>query len=137
MANLLYVEDQEYEYENIIRSLRTRHSVTLAASGAAALAKLRQKAADYNIVILDLMLPHGQADSSEDAIPLEIPSEKVGEYVFGKMGTLCPSMPVIILTALRSNLTGLRDGPSVGLMMKPVKTSDLLVTIEMMLGSGA
>jgi DNA-binding response OmpR family regulator len=105
-------------------------------TGSDALAELRENHRKYNLVILDLMLPPGEPTDTADEIP-NMPLEEIGEFVFEKMGDICPNMPTMVLTSVRSNLEGMRQAPNAELMMKPVTISELLHKIDVMLkGSG-
>jgi CheY-like chemotaxis protein len=136
MSNILFVEDETYEMIGVLNTLRQKHRVSVQADGASALREIRVNHEKYDLVILDLMLPRGRPQDAADEMP-EMNTELVGEYIFGQMGTLCPDLPVIILTAARSDMLGLRSAPNVRLIQKPVRMAHLMSTIAEMLGPGS
>ena len=132
MAQILLIEDEVELMPGLVRSLKREHEVTTRTTGADGLAELRKNHEQYDLVVLDLMLPLGKPANDEDRIP-EMPREKVGEYIFDKMSDICPSIPTVILTAVRSNMQGLRQADNAELMTKPVIMAELLAKIDEML----
>ncbi len=132
MARLLLVEDEDYTMIGVVNALRECHAVTLRGTGADALCELREHWTEYDLVLLDLMLPRGHSSHAEDRIP-RMRSEEVGEFVWATMEQICPRMPTIILTGVRSTLEGMRVSDNVELVAKPVLPADLLRRIQDML----
>lgn len=133
MANILFIEDEADAMQGMVNSLKSVHNLTVKTTGSDALAALRQNHAQYDLVLLDLMLPRGKPKESADKIP-QMPPEEVGEFIFEKIGQFCPNMPTIVLTAVRSNMNGMPSGPTnAELMTKPVIMAELLQRINGML----
>ena len=132
MARILFIEDEADIMIGCVEVLKSRHAVTVKRTGADAFAELRERANEYDLVILDLMLSHGNAAKPQYEIP-RMPAEEVGEYLFKECKFLGESLPVIILTAIRSNMNGMRKAPKVTILMKPVSTDALMQQIEAML----
>jgi len=137
MARILFIEDEAYLMQGVVNSLKDKHNLTIKTTGSDALAELRENHEQYDLVILDLMLPCGIPEDEADKIP-RMPPEEIGEFIFERMGHLCPDMPTLILTAVRSNMEGmLRQVPNVELVTKPMIMAELLRCIDSMLeGSG-
>lgn len=124
MIKMLIIEDEADIMRGLISSLKDKYNVTLKTTGSDALAELRKNHEQYDLVILDLMLPRGIPKNKADEVP-EIRPEEVGEFVFERMGKICPNMATIVLTGFRSNLNGMRDAPNVELMTKPAIEAEL------------
>jgi CheY-like chemotaxis protein len=137
MVRVLFIDDEDFTMQKAIGVLRSnKYDVNIKTTGSDALAELRKNYEQYDLVILDLMLPKGKPEDEADRIPNILP-EQVGEYIFEKMGQMCPNMPTIILTAVSSNMEGMRKALNARLLMKPVNAINLLKSIEDMLkGSG-
>lgn len=136
MAHLLFIDDEIFEMRGVLNSLRRKHQVTEKVTGADGLAELRNHHQCYDLVILDLMLPRGEALDPHDRVP-QMPREEVGEFIYQKMGEICPAMPIVILTAVRSNMVGMVARPRTELVQKPVKMAELLHRIQTMLEKGS
>ncbi len=132
MAKILFIDDEAYVMQGLVFSLRDHHTVHIATDGAEAMSELRQHHDDYDLVILDLMLPKGSPIDPNDSIP-DMPAENVGEYIFQKHSMLGESIPTVILTATRVSLNGLRTAPRLCLATKPVRIAHLLATIDRLL----
>lgn len=132
MARILFIDDEAELMSGVINTLGSKHNLTVKTTGSDALAELRENHKQYDLVILDLMLPHGIPKDEADEIP-NMPAEEVGEFIFEKMGQFCPDMPTIMLTGVRSNMVGMRKTLNAELVIKPIILTDLLQLIDYML----
>jgi DNA-binding response OmpR family regulator len=105
------------------------HDLDLAITGSQALAKLRRHAQDYDLVILDLMLPKGTPEDAEDALP-DVEPERVGLAVLSRIAEKWPSLSVLVITAIRSDLEGSRVPSKCRIMTKPILIRELLREID-------
>lgn len=117
---ILVVEDEERIADFVNRGLENcGYSVELAHTGEAALAKLRS--ADYDLVILDLILP-----------------DMDGLSILGKLRARKSSPPVLILSA-RSTLDDRVKGLELGAddyLIKPFAFMELLARVRALLRRG-
>jgi len=133
MARILLIEDEVYVMKGLINSIRgVNYDLEIATTGSEGLAKLCNYHKNYDLVILDLMLPRGIAENTLFKIP-QMDPQKVGEYIYGRMESICPDLPVILLTGIRSSLEGLKLRAKVDLITKPVIFAELLAVIERMI----
>jgi CheY-like chemotaxis protein len=135
MAAILFIEDEEYEMLGVSRSLQQVHTIKQVATGADAVRELRLHHANYDLVILDLMLPRGNAVDTCDEVPKTTPKQKVGEWILDRMGTICPDMPTVVLTAVRTDTEGMRLADHITLFQKPVIMAQLLHRIDELLAA--
>jgi DNA-binding response OmpR family regulator len=133
MARILLIEDEAYVMRGFINSIQgAGYDLDVATTGSEGLTKLRMHYQNYDLVILDLMLPRGNEGNPEDKIPHMDP-QKVGEYIYERMDYICPNLPVILLTGIRSNMEGLKPRDKAELMTKPVIFAELLAVIDRMI----
>jgi DNA-binding response OmpR family regulator len=114
MAQLLVVEDEERISRFVCRALRgDGHTVTTAATGPAGLD--RATGGDYDLVVLDLMLP-------------ELP----GAMVLERLMAAKPSQRVLVLSAVSGVATRVRvlELGAVDYLAKPFAVAELLARVH-------
>jgi DNA-binding response OmpR family regulator len=116
-ARIVIVEDEPAIRRGVVDALRlTGYEVTEAADGAAGLKEASTGGVD--LVLLDLMLPR-----------------KDGMEVLAELRRVCPSRPVIILTARggeEDRIRGLKMGAD-DYVVKPFSARELLARVEAVL----
>ena len=134
MARILFIDDETHLMQGVINHLKIMgHEPTIKTTGYDALSELRRNHGQYDLVILDLLLPYGEPRDESYRIP-QMVSEKVGEFIFEKMEEICRDMPVIISTAARSSMNGMREAENATIVTKPILLPELLRLIHSMIG---
>lgn len=101
MAKILFIEDEDFLIRAFVDTLVDNgHNVTLARNGEKAIRYLNDRDSNFDLIILDIMLPQGEVEDS----PLI--SENIGDYQRGVeiLRQLREKMkdetPVIVLSAV-------------------------------------
>lgn len=96
-AHVLFVEDEEYRNDKLIRYLRANGlEVTIVGTLTDALEAAGQGA--YGCVLLDVMLPPGDDDNDETKA-LTAGVEFLRQLRAGRVPNADPQLPVVVLTA--------------------------------------
>ncbi len=121
-AHILLVEDNEVLRELILRNLQIRgHMVSIAESAEAALAQLRmQSGSGFDLVILDINLPD---HTGWDILRI---AQHEGYLLPSQDGEHHPTMPVVVLSAVRVSPNRLAEFHPLAYLPKPFPMDALL-----------
>ena len=121
-AHILLVEDNEVLRELILRNLQVRgHTVSIAESAEAALAQLRmQSGSSFDLVILDINLPDR---TGWDILRI---AQHEGYLLPSQDGERHPTMPVVVLSAVRVSPNRLAEFHPLAYLPKPFPMDALL-----------
>ena len=96
-AHVLFVEDEEYRNEKLVRYLRA-HGVEVTMAGTLADALHAVGEGDFGCVLLDVMLPPGDGENNDTAA-LTAGVEFLRRLRGGGVPGADPQLPVVVLTA--------------------------------------
>ena len=101
MSNILFIEDEKFWMEGFILELKDEHNqVTIAEDAEEAIRHLKKGKHDFDLIILDIMLPRGEAKDTP-SIGKDIKTGQMGLEILRlfrkEMGC---TTPVITLTAV-------------------------------------
>ena len=101
MAKILLIEDEEFLMEGLIYELKdNNHEVIVVGDGEDALKSLNNGQHDFQLIILDVMLPIGEPTESPAAVPEEIKTDEMGLEILRQIREeMNDRTPVIVLTA--------------------------------------
>ncbi len=135
-AHVLFVEDEEYRNEKLIRYLRANGlEVTTAGSLADALHAVGS--GSYGCILLDVMLPPGDA-ANDETEALTAGLEFLRQLRGGAIPDADPELPVVVLTAraAREVEDEMRALGIRAFLTKPESMKVLLHTIRSAMGIG-
>ena len=101
MARILFIEEEDFGMEGLISELRdNKHEVIVVGDGETAIKSLRNGKHDFQLIILDVMLPIGEPTESPPAVSEEIKTDEMGLEILRQMRQeMNDQTPVIVLTA--------------------------------------
>lgn len=129
MKKILLIEDEVVTVNKLIEKLKRGYDVEVVESGNSALESLNQN--QYDLVVLDIMLPHGGGKG----LPPSIPPKQSGIEILKKIRAGAtrnlPKIPVVVLTAVSDipDLREIRRYRPVNLFQKPKEFSVLYEAI--------
>ena len=100
MAKILFIEDEDFLLENFILALQDReHEVAVVRSGEEALGQIKKDNQDFDIIVIDVMLPRGN-HAGTPLVGDDIKTGEMGLEVLRQLRLVDRETPVIILTAV-------------------------------------
>ncbi|MCB0169332.1 MAG: response regulator transcription factor [Anaerolineae bacterium] len=101
MAKILFIEDEEFLMEGLIFEMRDNgHEVIVTPNGEKAITYLKNDQQDFDLIILDVMLPTGEPEGPLAAISKEIRTDELGLEILRQLREeMNDQTPVIVLTA--------------------------------------
>ncbi len=131
-VRILWADDEIPFMEGILNSLRAEgFSVEPSLTVAETLKKLREGHPGYDLLILDIMLPLGPdiEDVLGRARDPTLAPEDFGKVVLEEVAEKWPSLPVIVFTAIRSDVRGMKTPTNYVVVKKPVIPGELFRVI--------
>ena len=131
-AKILWADDEIPFMEGIFNSLAAEGlELDPALTVAETLQKLRSGDPAYDLLMLDLMLPLGSDIEKVVGRPImeNLAPEDYGMIVLEEIADNWPSLPVIVFTAIRSDIRGLKAPRNLEVLKKPVTPGDLFEKI--------
>lgn len=119
MKKILFIEDEAIAIKRLIEKLKKRYEVEVVGSGNSALDSLNEN--QYDLILLDIMLPHGEGRR----IPSNIPPKQTGIEILKKIRNRetknSPQIPIVVLTAVSDvqDLKGINKYRPTRLFQKP------------------
>lgn len=133
-TTILWVEDDLYSLEGALEYLRHKgHRVLTARDGTEALAMLRRHHRDLGLVILDVMLPPGDALADMDTFD----GRRTGLVVARTIHERYPNLPLLGASAvIDPEIVAWYTQYGAGYLRKPFRTRDLLNHVNRVLAAG-
>jgi len=138
MAKILFVEDEEFNVRSFIWELEDAadHEVTIVGGGEETIRSLKSGNHDFDLIILDIMLPRGNHKGSP-VVGDNIKTDKMGLEILRQLREkMNDETPVIVLTAvmdddLKTEVTGYGVEKY---FVKPTALEDFMEAVEKALG---
>jgi len=138
MAKILFVEDEKFNMQSFIWELEeTDHQIIVVNGGEEAIRSLKSGGHDFDLIILDIMLPRGDHKGSP-AVGDDIKTGEMGLEILRQLREeMNDETPVIVLTAVMDDdlkARMLRYGVAKH-FAKPVPMTDFMDALEAALSS--
>lgn len=100
MAKILFVEDEQFLMEGLIFELAdNQHEVMVVGDGETAIRRLEKGRHNFELIILDVMLPAGEPNG-KPTIDKNVKTDEMGLEILRQLReNMLDQTPVIVLTA--------------------------------------